>query len=53
MNLPPLPLQTITRAFDLLKHDVQAALHTQMGDPARLQEQIQACDRLQAQITMV
>jgi hypothetical protein len=49
----PLPFTTITAAFNYLKHDVQVALHTQVGDAARLDEQIRICTNLQRYITQV
>jgi hypothetical protein len=49
----PLPLATITAAFNHLKHDVEVALRTQLGDAVRLKAQIQVCSQLRTQIAMV
>ncbi|THH14994.1 hypothetical protein EUX98_g9532 [Antrodiella citrinella] len=46
----PLPLSSIITAFDLLKRDVEVALNTQVGDGARLEEQVQACYRFSASV---
>jgi len=46
-------LNTIATAFDLLKNDVHAALHTQIGDSAQLQERIHACTQLLLQANQV
>ncbi|KAJ3477426.1 hypothetical protein NLI96_g10466 [Meripilus lineatus] len=43
----PLPLRSIHQAFELLKHDVQRACHTQVGNRGFLQSQIQACLRFE------
>jgi hypothetical protein len=48
-----LPLASIYQAFELLKRDVERSLHTQIGDVARLEEQVHACHCLQAQIEQV
>jgi hypothetical protein len=49
----PLPFQTIVTAFLHLKEAVRVALQTQLGDEARLQEQVQVCLQLQQSITQV
>lgn len=49
----PLPFQTIVTAFLHLKEAVRIALQTQLGDEARLQEQIQICLQLQQSIMQV
>ncbi|KAJ3473525.1 hypothetical protein NLI96_g12960 [Meripilus lineatus] len=43
----PLPLRSIHQAFELLKHDVRRACHTQVGNQGFLQSQIQACLRFE------
>lgn len=48
-----LPFQTIATAFSHLKEAVRVALQTQLGDAARLDEQVQSCLRLQHYITQV
>ena len=48
-----LPVRSIFTAFDLLKRDVEVALRTQIGDRARLDEQVRVCHRLLDSIQMV
>lgn len=50
---PPLPLATISLAFEHLKNDVRRALNTQVGDVARLDEQIAMCTNLEQHIQYV
>jgi hypothetical protein len=50
---PPLPLATITLAFEHLKNDVRIAMNTQLGDVARLEDQIVMCSNLQGHIQQV
>ncbi|KAG1856404.1 hypothetical protein DFJ58DRAFT_659478, partial [Suillus subalutaceus] len=49
----PLPLQNIILAFNQLKEDVRVALLTQLGDAARLQLHVEACEHLKNDITLV
>ena len=48
-----LPAASILAAFEELKKDVAAALHTQLGDAARLEVHVQACHRLLEQVQLV
>jgi hypothetical protein len=52
-NINYLPFATIAAAFVLLKDNVHVALHTQLGDAAQLQAQINECGQLLVQITQV
>ncbi|KAG1732582.1 hypothetical protein EDB19DRAFT_1831289 [Suillus lakei] len=47
----PLPLQNIIHSFNQLKDDVCIALLTQLGDAARLELHVQACEHLKIDIT--
>lgn len=49
----PLPLQNIIYSFNHLKDDVRIALLTQLGDAARIQLHVQACQQLRADIAQV
>lgn len=49
----PLPLGTIITAFNTLNYDVHVARRTQLGDSARLDEQIRICKRLESQMVQV
>lgn len=48
-----LPVQSIMDAFELLKRDVRRACYTQVGDAARIQEEIEGCERMRAMIDLV
>lgn len=48
-----LPQQTITLAFEHLKNDVHIAVHTQVGDTARLNQHLAVCDELEIHIQNV
>ena len=48
-----LPVQSIMDAFELLKRDVRRACYTQVGDAARIQEEIEGCGQMHAMIDLV
>lgn len=52
-NLPSLPLTTLRQAYYELGRRVDIALHTQIGDHARLNEQKNEVMRLVASIEQV
>lgn len=49
----PLPVQNILAVYEQLKTRVSAALHTQLGDAARLGAQRQECSNLLSHINAV
>ena len=48
-----MPVESIFEAFELLKNDVARACRTQIGDAARLGEQLDACNRFHVSVTQV
>ena len=52
-TLLPMPVESIFEAFELLKNDVARACRTQIGDAARLGEQLDACNRFHVSVTQV